>query len=67
LRIAGHDCFNFMQKLANDFDIDFVGYDWSKYHRSEGEEMDVIWPIRLAEHRGPRSGQTADADQRSAS
>jgi hypothetical protein len=46
LRIAGDDCFDFMQELSEDFAIDLTNYDWSKYHFSEGEELDFIWPLR---------------------
>jgi hypothetical protein len=46
LRIAGDDCFDFMQEFAENFGIDLGSYDWSKYHWSEGEEMDILWPIR---------------------
>jgi hypothetical protein len=39
LRIAGADCFDFMQELSEFFGIDLRAYDWSKYHFSEGEEI----------------------------
>jgi hypothetical protein len=42
LGAAGDDCFEFMDGVAKHFAVDFGSYDWSKFHRSEGEEMDFF-------------------------
>ena len=39
--IVGDDCFDFMREFSKFFGVDLSAYDWSKYHFSEGEEMDV--------------------------
>jgi hypothetical protein len=46
LRIAGDDCFDFMREFSELFGVDLRTYDWSKYHFSEGEEMDLFGALR---------------------
>ncbi|AMN40925.1 DUF1493 family protein [Rhodoplanes sp. Z2-YC6860] len=47
LRIAGDDCFDFMRELSKFFGVDLGAYDWTKYHFSEGEELDWLGLARV--------------------
>ena len=49
LGLAGDDCHEFMNDLAETFNLDLADFIWPKYHLSESETMDVraaLRPIR---------------------
>jgi hypothetical protein len=46
LGLSGDDCHEFMNGIANTFDVDLAEFIWPKYHLGESETLDVSAAMR---------------------